>query len=701
MINNTDRMQFFALSTLLEALCAPQSVRELENLYAVESDRRRKSGLILGYKSVIKAVLYRQIELIIGCPEILGMRRVDSSLSWWWLNSESKYANRFGRVMSEDPPKSALIGNYLNNLLLGVNRSGHSFERFSQTAATVCSFAQTSLTMVAYCRLSIAEESNSAQVLDVIQTLRLCAAEYLHDFIYHNFSYDRKDRTLDDSDLYANPNSQSWEDGDVLEDFGMSHEIETSKDIVGRRPTNRHTGNRYSFLGINAAVAISLYGIGLQSQVLYRECEGLIPDDELYAELLDEFHSGKYPSQKYRLALHAEIPEETLKPIMSSISSPIDPIEQLTDLLGNRAFLMGSLRSYSHSAFHFQSLLNGLLLSTPRGQRIEVLRIDHSSPPDDRHPPISLAVQMDGDWQVFYSIDAIGRMKSPVWPLIESLGTRINLTRIEGVDSNDLLRLCDRAFQYVASQLKAQTDINSHLRGTIPELLASLLLANTGYHHFRTSLELKGIGELDAIGIRNVEEGGECLLVEVKKSSTTQNQLISELDKFAKKVETVRENCDAVNRALGYSGSIRRVSGLFITMADVGELVSEDTEGAPVRPHRGFIDDYFLHSGNVEAEFKSYIDSLQDIRFWDYSQFNIELKSAELPELPIRLLKRAEMSWELPEVDIGEWPDAFGILAQAVERDDWQWPGSIDAVQDKLDEVLRGEESQHGRSRNG
>ena len=692
MSSNTDRTQFFALTALLEAICASGAVSELEDLYAAQPDKRKKSGLILGYKMVIKTVLYRQIELIISRPEILGMRQSDDGLCHWWMYSETKYANRFRQVMGDDAPKSALVGNYLNNLLLEVNRSGHSIERFRQAAASVYSFTQTCQSLTDSCRLSLTKEANSGAAQDVTQGLRLCAAEYLHDFIYHNFSYDQKDRTLDDSDLYANPNSQSWENGGVLEDIGMGDdEIETSRDLVGRRSKNRHTGNIYVLMGINAAVTISLHRLGIQGQVLYRECEELIPDDELYGELLDEFQPGKYPSQKYELALNAEIPVETLESIISSVSSPIDSVEQLADFLGNRAFLVSSLRSYSHSALHFQALLMGLLLSTPRGRQVEVLRIDHSASSDESHPTISLAVEINGEWQVFYRIDAIGRMKSPVWPVLENLGSRINLTIIEDVASNDLLRLCDRAFQYVASQLKAQTDLNSHLRGTIPELLAGLLLAKTGYHHFRVSLKMKGIGELDTIGIREDEEGGECLLVEVKKSSTTQIQLMSELEKFAEKVGLVRENSDAVRRVLGYPGSIRRVSGLFITMAGVGELVAKDTEEAKVRPYGGFIDSLIFGSRNVEAEFKSYIDSLADIRFWDYGQFNSELKSAGLPELPIRLLEHASMGWELPDFDIGELPDYFGMLERAVEDNEWQQQGGTKAIPHRLDEMLRGE----------
>ena len=144
----------------------------------------------------------------------------------------------------------------------------------------------------------------------------------------------------------------------------------------------------------------------------------------------------------------------------------------------------------------------------PEGSRVEVLRIDHSASADESHPPISLAVEVNGEWQVFYRIDAIGRMKSPVWPILENLGSRINLTRIVGVDGNDLLRLCDRAFRYVASQLKAQEDVNSDLRGAIPEILAGLLLANKGYRPVKVSLRLKLNSkeiEIDAIGFREAD----------------------------------------------------------------------------------------------------------------------------------------------------------------------------------------------------
>ena len=397
-----------------------------------------------------------------------------------------------------------------------------------------------------------------------------------------------------------------------------------------------------------------MHQMGFQKHVLYRERdESLIPDDELCGGLLKQFQPGSYPSQKYQLVLRSVLPEQKLETIMSCDSSPIEPRERLSDLLGDRAFLVSGLSS--NADFHFQVLIEGLLASMSPDRKVEILRIDHSGVNDTPHPPISLAILVGGDWQVFYYIDAIGRMKSPVWSLLETFGNRINLTRIGNVDTNDLLRLCDRAFQYISGQLKAQKNLNGHLRGAIPELFAGLLLAKRGHHPVEVSLKLKLNRkelEIDAIGFRESEEGGECLLVEVKKRSTTQNELMSELEKFMRKVESVRKNSQSVKQALGYSSSIQKVSGLFITMADVGELSDGNSEEE--QPNGYFEPFDYSNSKKAEPEFKDFLNGLSDVDFWDYNRFNSELKSAGLPKLPIKLLERANMVWELPESNVDE-----------------------------------------------
>ena len=689
MNNNTERMQFFALATLLKALCAYEAFKQLEDLHVCNPDKHKRVGLLRGYGLVIKAILHCQIELTITYPGILGMQNSDKDLLRWWYYSETKYANRFSKVMQVDAPKAARVGNYLNNLLLRVNRSGDNLERFREAAANVLLFAQTALSMIENCRLVVGLEADTPQNID--QAMRLCAAEYLHDFIYHNFMYEQGDHTLDDADVYSRANSRMWVDGNILEDFGVSS-VETSRDIVGRQERARGKPHKHLLLGINAAVAISLHQTGLQKQMLYRECEGLISDNEIYGDLLKQFQAGAYPSQRCQLTLQTQIPEQQLETIMSFDSSPMDSREQLSDLLGDRAFLVST---HSSSAdFHFQVLIRGLLDSVPASQTVEVLRIDHSEERDELPPPVSLAVLVDGEWQVFYCIDRIGRMNSQVCHLLKGLGSRLNQTTIDGVDTNDLLRLCDRSFQYVTSQLKEQKDVNSQLRGTIPEILAGLLLANKGYHPVKVSLNLKlnrKEMEIDAIGLREAEEGGECLLVEVKKSTTLQSELMSELEKFARKVASARGNYRALERATGYAGSLQKVSGLFISMAHVGDLPGIGTKEAKSDPYEFAGDSFLFDTNQAKAEFKAFLEGLPHVEFWDHDHFISELNSVGLPELPIKLLKCENIIWESPSISIDDDLDILGILARAVENDDWQWPGSIGAVQDILDETLRKE----------
>ena len=164
MNNNLERMQFFALASLLKALCDPEVVMQFENLCSSHSDKSKRVGLLLGYKLVIKTILYRQIELAISYPRILGFQQVDEELlRWWWGPSETKYANRFHKAMRDDAPVSARIGNHINNLLLKIERSGVKPERFNDAADEVFSFARTILSMTENCRLLISIESGMTQ----------------------------------------------------------------------------------------------------------------------------------------------------------------------------------------------------------------------------------------------------------------------------------------------------------------------------------------------------------------------------------------------------------------------------------------------------------------------------------------------------------------------------------------------------------
>ena len=488
--------------------------------------------------------------------------------------------------------------------------------------------------------------------------MRLCAAELLHDFIY-----DQHEFSLDDAYAYTYPNRLVWEEGSILADFGFS-KLTTSRDVLGTKPPDVITSPKRARLGINAALAVAIPRLGSVGQN-----QGGIDGDlqaarRLFGSMLAELQPGQWPSTMYSLTIQAQPSEDDLDAITLNETPPLNPGQYLTDLLQDRAFVVSGMSS--NADLHFQVLIGGLLMATPEDILVEVLHIEHEAPPEDLHPPVSVAIRVGRDWHVFYYIDAIGRMKSPIWQLLDDCSDRIEVTTLEGIDTGLLLSLCDRGFQYVSRQWKAQNDLNSELRGAIPELLAAALLTCSGYFPVRPSLQpIKGVGQIDAIGFKESVDGGECRLVEVKRQSTNQNQLQKEIREFELKVERARRRIGEIERMLGFTGHTKQVSGLFISMAEVGDL------------------------SDVRVEFKAFVDGLSGIDFWDYNDFRRELESANLPDIPIRLLEEANLTWELPGVDIAEQEELRGLLKVAVEKDNWQSQDSSESVKARVEDILR------------
>ena len=119
-------------------------------------------------------------------------------------------------------------------------------------------------------------------------------------------------------------------------------------------------------------------------------------------------------------------------------------------------------------------------------------------------------------------------------------------------------------------------------------------------------------------------------------------------------------------------------------MAEVGKFTDVEQD-EPVRL-AGFFD-----TAGAEAEFKSFLGSLEGIEFWDYNRFNSELEMADLPKVPVRLLERAGFIWDLTGSDVDDQFAEWNILEKAVEKDNWMWPDSSDPLIAILDDILRRE----------
>ena len=687
------RMQFFAIAWMLHALCGAEAQERLDWMRSSLSDGRRTTGLIKGYKLIVETTLYRQIELIVTCPDILHLQG-DAALQLWWSNSDQKSAGRLNSFATSDAPDSVFAANHINDLLLRMVRSGNRWDRFLDASMAVHSYADMLLSLVEDRSVVLLRDEPADSVPDTREVLRACGAECLHDLISEH-----EHITLTAAWDYANAGTNEWLEPREPVVHRMS-KVETSKDSVSTIAHRRRSLDEFMVTGLNAAIAIAS-GASPRVDIAAAAVGDAPPDETLFGDLRREFRTGRWPSMKYGMAPCDVPPEKVARSLISFEKSSPDPRERLKDLLGDNAFLTGG--ASSSRELHFEALVRGLAAGSPDDGPVTVLKIVHvpepieHPPPFDKappvlnpHPPISLAVRVGGDWHVFYSLDAVGRMKSSVWRLLDNLSDRVEIEEVDGVGTTFLLRICDRAFQHVARQWKAQRDLNAHLRGSIPEMLAGLLLVRSGCFPAKINVELNGSTELDAVGYTDSDGVGECRVVEVKKQSTDQIELRWEIERFKERIDAIREDPSVVAKELGVPLPIERVTGIFVSMSRLGNLDDEALEEAEPVTH-------FPNVSDPAPAFKEFLDGLERVEFWDYDRFNRELAAADMPELPIRLLEEAEFVWMVnDDEDLGEF-DGWGVLAGAVERDDWQWDGSPEPVQETLEKHLRNERSEGAR----
>ena len=671
------RMQFFAIALILKALSDSKAVNRLGNARSNNSHAPRAVGLLLGYRLIIEAVLYRQIELMVTFPEILHLQ-LDDDLCRWWLHADEKNARCFLHVAQMDAHNSILVAKYINDLLLRVVRTGIDWEKFTDVSTEVSSFADLVLSMAGNCRVTLLSGDGPDPHDGLDRSSRLCAAEYLYDLVY-----DDRDRTLSHAFDYTRNESLKWEEGSFLEYLHMDvDENQTSKDVIETRPLRLKGLQKLAGLGINIALEVAVSELRNQERVISGDENSPIPASDLFGDWSKEFQVDRWPSLQYGLEFRDTPQMKILEEIMSRETPAPDPREHLKALLGKDAFLANS--QGTRAEFHLRVLIEGLAKVEPSDTPLELLQIEHQREPDYPHPPVSIAVRVGQDWHVFYYIDAVGRMKSWIWPFLEGFGDRVRMPKIVGVSTDFLLGLCDRPFQYVSRQWKSQKDLNSDLRGAIPELLGNLLLVRLGFFPVKPSFDLEGVGQLDGLGYRKLADGTECKVLEVKKESTSQTELRAEIEKFTQKVRAIQQNPSIVEDALGWPGPAETVSGIFISMARVGKFT--DVEQDEPKPLAGL-----FNATAPRAEFKSFLHNLENVEFWDYNRFNAELEKADLPRVPVRLLERAGFIWDLGSSDVYGQGAEWDILQKAVDNDNWIWPDSSDPLIAALDDILRQE----------
>ena len=282
------RMQFFAIALLLKALSDSKAVDRLGNVRSDNSRGPRAVGLLLGYRLVIEAALYRQIELMVTFPEILHLQ-LDDDLCRWWLGADERSARRFLRIAQDGAPNSTAVAKYINDLLLRVIRTGVDWEKFAEVSAEVSSFAGMVVSMAENCRVTLLSGGDPEPHDSLDRSSRLCAAEYLHDLVY-----DDHDRTLSQAFDYTRNESLKWEEGSFLEDLDMDL-IQTSKDVIETRPLRLKGMQELASLGINIALEVAVSALTDQELSVGGDASDLLPESELFGDLSVEFQVGRWP----------------------------------------------------------------------------------------------------------------------------------------------------------------------------------------------------------------------------------------------------------------------------------------------------------------------------------------------------------------------------------------------------------------------
>ena len=113
-------------------------------------------------------------------------------------------------------------------------------------------------------------------------------------------------------------------------------------------------------------------------------------------------------------------------------------------------------------------------------------------------------------------------------------------------------------------------------------------------------------------------EGGECFVIETKGQSTTDRELAAEVEYFAPKVNTLKEHLPELAKEIGYDGDLHRVTGVFVSMARLGQY----DRGEPDVALWDF-DDFVsaLRGEHFPKRFLDLLEASSIARVWSTGQF--------------------------------------------------------------------------------
>ena len=470
----SSRLRLFADSLVLNNLCNPQALKDLEEIRNSLNSGRDKDGnhfpLMHGYKLAVATALYELLNNAIASPELLGVEP-DIRFHEWWVSNLKQQGIVSGSAFTNPESDYAKVITSIHGAMWRL-RIASDWESTMDAVRNASSISTPIWSSASECT-PVALRDRDIDTSDVNEALRRAAVERLDDYIE-----DRK-FGLAYEFLWSGREELSFGNSWSPDEDPLS-EIETH---LGPRPLlfpRKRSGPNW-LTGIRAAMSVAL------SQLVY-ENRGPADATELFKEisnspsklkaLLVHEMGSTYPSQEFGLATPAEIPINELISAGSS-KSGIPSEERLQRIVGHERGLVVS-NGPTEGTIDFPMIMEGLVSTGQPGDIIDVMHIQHTNADDDYLTWFSLAVRAArfglfsnfSKWWVFYKAYATGPMRDSevvraekcIAETLENLVDHVNLIELEGIDTVTLLDLFEPpAWKYVLEQAKKANEINSAL----------------------------------------------------------------------------------------------------------------------------------------------------------------------------------------------------------------------------------------------
>ena len=507
------RLSFFADAVIVRALCYPTGVDSLRDLINEQTRRQDRvyHGLRNGYKWLAATAVYSMLEKLIGSPDLLGMDADPRASNWWYYNRFQGGSTLPAAFADPVSPLAGIAGR-LYSILMLIRTSGDSWDRMAEAFGKALSVSDVLYARALDCPVSTFRNGYSTPTVE--WALRMRAAENLSDYL-HDDTLAPAYRFVWGEDAEADPEAVG---SDLLGDNVLG-QIETELSHLPMMGSNLTIPTQWG-KGVIAGLCTVMQQLGIHDQSksgLAETFRRFSNGDQKIIGLIDHFVAGpfaklerQYPSQHFGLKDSPVLSPYELRELQGPVSR-VSEAEKLASLLGVENKLVSSSGPLDHE--RFETVVTGLASMNRDGDPIQIVRINHT---ETHHGLnwVSLAVRVPkisflsnaSMWWVFYKIYALG---TPEPDCVISLGrveevltkfkNETKVEDIEGIRTGDLLALCESpAWKYLREYSKRIQDVNSHLRGAIPEMLAALMLARRGHQSIRTKFKPRILARLYA-----------------------------------------------------------------------------------------------------------------------------------------------------------------------------------------------------------